>query len=391
MVIEYEEPKLYNDCDADGIIIDWKEIFRLYKELGCPPDVYDPTELPIDDAAWFVLSSERNTGKTTNLVLLAMLLYLKYGCISAYIRQKSDMITPKEMQNFFNVILANHYIEKMTDGRYNGVRYFARHYRFVKWDEEGKRAEESSPFMWCGDLAENLTYKSVLNLPKCNMIIYDEFIGADYLPNEFVTLCDLHKTIGRNRLGIKLFLCANTTNYYHEYFRELLIQEEVLNCKVNHSFIKVTPLGTKIYYKMIGDKSRKRELVNTSYYGFSNPRLKSITGGDWSVNSYPHITRDDRHKILIDRYIKFNERYYQIELVQSERLGIHCIVHRANEPRDGYIYTIDEIRNTNEHFKFGTMNIDNYIWQRRKENKWYYADNDVGFTVESYVNRANRL
>ena len=388
MVIEYTEPPLYNNCDADGIIIDWKEIFRLYKELECPPDVYDPTELPIDDASWFVLTSERNTGKTTNLVLLTMLLFLKYGCISAYIRQKSDMITPKEMQNFFNVILANHYVEKMTDGRYNGVRYFARHYRFVKWDEEGKKADESAPFLWCGDLAENLTYKSVLNLPKCNLIIYDEFIGADYLPNEFVTLCDLHKTIGRNRLGIKLFLCANTTNYYHEYFRELLIQEEVLNCKVNHSFIKVTPLGTKIYYKMIGDKSRKRELVNTTYYGFSNPRLKSITGGDWSVNSYPHIQREERQKIVVDRFIKFNERYYQIELVLSERLGAHCIVHRANTPRDGYIYTIDEIQSKNEHYKFGSSQLDRYIWNLYVNNKWYYADNDVGFTVESYVRRA---
>ena len=393
MEIERIEPKYYNDISTDGIIIDWKEIFSFYNELGCPENVYNPTELPIDDAAWFVLTSERNTGKTTNLILITMILFLRYGCISAYLRQKSDMITPKEMANFMNVILANHYIEKLTNGEYNGVRYWARHYRFVKWDEDGKKAAESDPFLWVGALSENLNYKSVLNLPKCNMIIYDEFISADMLPNEFVTMCDLHKTIGRNRLGIKLMLCANTTNYYHEFFRELLIQEEVLNCKVNNSFIKTTPLGTRVYYKMIGDKNTKREKVNIQYYGFNNPRLKSITGGDWAVNSYPHIQREEREEVLKNFYIYFNERYFQLELVKNSRLGMHVLVHRANTPKMERvrIYTIEEIRNKFEAFRFGNRTIDFYFWDLRKRNLWFYADNDVGFSVESYVNRAVKL
>ena len=213
------------------------------------------------------------------------------------------------------------------------------------------------------------------------------------LPNEFVTLCDLHKTIGRNRLGIKLMLCANTTNYYHEFFRELLIQEEVLNCKVNHSFIKTTPLGTRVYYKMIGDKNLKREKVNIQYYGFNNPRLKSITGGDWAVNSYPHIQREEREEVLKNFYIYFNERYFQLELVKNNRIGMHVLVHRSNTPRmeKVRIYTIEEIRSVYEAYRFGNRTIDFYIWDLRKRNLWFYADNDIGFSVESYVNRAIKL
>lgn len=391
--IKREALQYYDGHQQHGFIIDWPEIFKLYNALGCPPEVFNPSTLPINDAAWFVLTSERNTGKTTNLVLVAMLLWAKYGAISAYIRQSDDMITPKEMKNFMNVIINNGYIQKITGGKYNGVRYWARHYTFVKWDTEGKKELESDPFMWIGALNEHETYKSTLNLPTCNMIIYDEFISSVYRPNEFISLCDLHKTIGRNRHGVKLFLCANTTYYYHEYFREMMIQEEVINCKVNHSFIKVTPLGTRIFYKMIGDKDMQREKINTEYYGFDNPRLKSITGGDWAINNYPHIVKEERELLDVSRFIYFNRQYFQIELVKSDRIGLHCIVHRASSDKSAkVIYTIEEIREGRERFRFGFSGIDSFIWDLyQNKNKWYFADNDVGYAVEAYVQRCGSI
>ena len=62
------------------------------------------------------------------------------------------------MQNFFGVILANNYIEKMTDGKYNGVRYWARYYRLVKWNEDGTREYEAEPFIWVGCVIEHEHY-----------------------------------------------------------------------------------------------------------------------------------------------------------------------------------------------------------------------------------------
>lgn len=385
----------YIDGDINkGIKINWKEVFECYKKLGCPKTVYDPSELPIEKAAWFVLTSERSTGKTTNLILIAMILALKYGCVSAYIRQMPKDISPKEMQNFLSVVTANHYVEKLTGGDYNGVRYWARYYRFVKWAADGSKEKESEPFLWVGCLAEELNYKSILNLPTCQMIIYDEFITDMYLPNEFVSLNNLHKTIGRKRKEIKLFLCSNTINYYHEYFKELLIQDEVLECKINESFIKKTELGTCVYYKWIGDKDPEREQLNTEYYGFNNPLLRSITGGDWAVRGYPHIMREDREVLDDKHFITYLGRYFQIELVTSERLGLHVIVHKANEPeqkRQCFIYTIDEIRDKREKYCYGKTKLDKLLWNLYNDNKWYYSNNDIGFSVQSYVNRADKL
>lgn len=391
--IERQPLTYYDGHPQHGYVIDWAEIFRLYNALGCPPEVFNPSTIPIEDAAWFVLTSERNTGKTTNLVLIAMLLWMKYGAISAYIRQSDEMVTPKEMKNFMNVIINNGYIPKITNGQYNGVRYWARHYTFVRWALDGTKEAESDPFLWVGALNEHETYKSTLNLPTCNLIIYDEFISSTYHPNEFIMLCDLHKTIGRNRRGLKMFLCANTTYYYHEYFREMMIQEEVINCKVNHSFIKATPLGTKIFYKMLGDKDIQREKINTEYYGFDNPRLKSITGGDWAIANYPHIVREDREELDRSRCIEFNDQYYRLELVSSERLGFHVLVHKINNPKySKVIFTVGEIKERRQRYRYGyNKGLDHFLWKLYDENRWYYADNDVGYAVESYRQRCESL
>lgn len=388
-----EIPYIENDVQK-GVKVNWKEVFSYYKGLGCPSNVYDPTELPMDKAAWFVLTSERNTGKTTNLILVMMILWLRYGCVGAYLRSTPAEITPKELQNFFGVILANHYIEKMTGGKYDGVRYWARYFRLVKWNEDGTRAYESEPMIWVGSVIEHERYKSVLNLPTCQMLIYDEFISENYYDNTFVDLNQLHKTIGRKRKNIKTFLCANTTNYYHDFFRELLIQEEVLQCKLNQSFIKKTPLGTCVYFKWIGDKDPEREELNMEYYGFDNPLLKSITGGDWALKQYPHIEREDREVFDHTHYIRFMERWFQLELVWSERLGLHVLVHRANEPKrekDWTAYVLDEVRDKRERYRFGSSKLDKRYWELYDSNKWYYPENDTGFSVESYVKRADKL
>ena len=396
MEIKRETLKYYDNAPGHGYIIDWPAVFKLYHGLGCPKHVFDPSTVPIEDAAWFVLTSERNTGKTTNLVLIAMLLWAIYGAVTAYIRQSEDMITPKEMQNFMNVILEHGYIQKITNGEYNGVRYRAHNYRFVKWDLEGKAEKESDPFIWCGAVRSHEDYKSILNLPTCNLIIFDEFISSTYAPNEFIMLSDLHKTIGRNRHGLKIFMLANTTYYYNEYFRDMMIQDEVINCKVNHSFIKVTPLGTRVFYKMLGDKDMQREKINTEYYGFDNPLLKSITGGDWAVNNYPHITpQEEEKREFIDgsRYIKFNSQYYRIELVTSERLGLHCVVHRATSAKYAeVVFTVEEIREKRERFRYGFSKIDKYLWALYIDNnKWYFADNECGYAVEAYCKRCDSL
>jgi hypothetical protein len=74
----FKRPKVrYIDNDPNlGIDYDWELIAKEYKKLGVPPE-YDITEIiPLGNEAikWYILTSERSVGKTTNVLLVGMVM-----------------------------------------------------------------------------------------------------------------------------------------------------------------------------------------------------------------------------------------------------------------------------------------------------------------------------
>ena len=61
-----------------GIQYDWPAIMNEFKKLKTPKDCFNPTTAPIDTASIFVYVSKRSKGKTTNWLLLGMIMYLMY-------------------------------------------------------------------------------------------------------------------------------------------------------------------------------------------------------------------------------------------------------------------------------------------------------------------------
>lgn len=395
MKVEAEEIKYLNGNVQDGIKVDWQKVFSYYKALKMPKGIYNPAkELDPNSAEWFILISSRSTGKTTNLLIISIILFLMYGITTPYIRQRPDMTARQNIEKLFEVIRACGYIKDLTDGQYNNVYYFGHKMYLCHIDEKGERDGRSEAFMYALDLTQNEVYKSSLNMPTGDFCIFDEFISSTYANNEFIILCDLLKTILRDRLTGKIFLLANTTNYYNEYLRELYIQDEVLKVAEDEPFIKLTKKKTRIFVHLISNRNKQRAKVNTLYFGFDNPKLASITGGSWAVDSYPHFFRDDERELVAkDFYITYAGKILQLDLYISPKLGKHVFVHDAikiNE-KARRIYTIGEIDDRRQAYKFGDTKIDKILWRLYNANKWYYYNNDIGFTVDTYVNKANKL
>ena len=145
---------------------------------------------------------------------------------------------------------------------------------------------------------------------------------------------------------------------------------------------------------LISNRNKQRAKVNTLYFGFDNPKLASITGGSWAVDSYPHFFRDDERELVAkDFYITYAGKILQLDLYISPKLGKHVFVHDAikiNE-KARRIYTIGDIDDRRQAYKFGDTKIDKILWRLYNANKWYYYNNDIGFTVDTYVNKANKL
>lgn len=389
--MECTETIKYIDNDIQkGIEINWKRVQRECKALGVPDDVYTPFSHNFYSAKYFVECSERSIGKTTNWLLLGMILNKMYGIQIIYIRQIIDMIMPRNLK-LFHTILENGYVEKITDGEYNSVKYFSRGFYYINTVE---KTEASEPFCICMSIDNNLEYKSSFNAPRGDLIIFDEFIGKHTSPDEFCQFEDLVKTIIRERESPIVVLLANTIDRYHVYFKELEIYDYVQIMQNGEQRLVTTDMGTHININLIANKRnvQRKEKHNSLFFGFKNKKLNAIRGGEWATNSYPHIPKCEYREEIRNRYVDFNGKLIKLDIVYTELVGLAVFVHDATQTYDdSVIYTSEDIKDKNHRYLLGHSKIDKLIWTLYAQNKFYYAHNMLGEMINSYVKDCKML
>ena len=116
--------------------MNFKKIFKKYRSLKCPEGYFDPTLLPYNQDKYFVICTERKSGKTTNVLLMAMCQNWLEGNQIVYIRQSSEMIERRNLRQLFDAILAFDYIEKITEGRYKNLVYQSHGWYYCNYGED---------------------------------------------------------------------------------------------------------------------------------------------------------------------------------------------------------------------------------------------------------------
>ena len=368
--------------------LNFQKINNLYKKLKCPPEVFDPSKLPFDRDKYFVLCSERSVGKTTNVLLWGMCAHEVHGTQIQYIRQFDEMLAPKRMKQLFDTILKFDYIKKLTKGRWNSCEYYARGWTYTKV-EDGKIIEkDTKPFMYCLGLNQNDFFRSTYNAPTGDVLVVDEFISS-YMPkNEFVILCDMIKTIIRERTSPVIFMLGNTLDRYHNYFEEMELLPISTTMPLGQHTESITSKGTPIYIEFVTrEKTPEKIHLNKIFFGFKNPRLGSITGDDWVIIPYQHIDPTDEPEVLLRNfYIEIEDYLIQLELVRSEKYQVHVLAHFATKTYpDSHIYSYKEMLDYRYRFRFGHDKADRIIWTIYDRKKFFYSSNSVGSLVEKYV------
>lgn len=380
-----------------GLEYDFKLIKKEFKKLKIPKDVYNPCKIPIELYKYFIMLSDRSAGKTTNWILLGMVMNWIYGTEIQYIRQREDEIAPKASQDIFTTILSYDYISKLTDGQYNSVVYKSRRWYYSKVDDSGEIIERSNKhfmFMCSVDKANNL--KSSYNAPLGDFIIFDEFIEKYYYEDEFIYFCDLVKTIIRERRSPIIIMLANVIDKNSQYFNELEIYEQVQKLHKGENADITTAQGTRIYVELLGAtqaKQDKRDIVNKLFFGFKNPRLAGITGADWSVKNYQHIPRKDEVEVLMRNiYIFHNNKYIRLDIVQNERLGTCIYCHWATQVHDdSIILTIQDRNDPRYLYKLGYGKLKNLLAVLVNNNRIYFQTNDIGSFFYNYINYCKKI
>lgn len=401
--------KFIENKEEYGLLYDYAKIEKAYNKLEIPRQYFRPPFNELSKNKYFIELSERRTGKTTNWLLLGMVMNKLYDTKIVYVRQTIDMIAPKYANEIFAVIKSynnGEYIKKLTDNRYNSIKYNRRKFYYCTTNDSGDVVDVcSEPFMHVVSIDNGMNLKSTFNVPTGDLILFDEFISKRYRPNEAIEFFDLCSTIIRGRLSPIIVMLANTINLNNEYFYELEIAREVKDLGYGDSKNVITERGTRLFVEIIrlveNEEVDKRRIHASKFFGFKNPQLTSIVGGSevWAYEHVPHIVKYTDSGEKIEKhyvphppiYIRHYGEMLRLKFVDTDELGRFIEVTRAkyiNENVRNYIF-VDDRQDVLKHNEFKSLGkgtkifktISNYVTL----GKIYFQNNEIGNIFYKYI------
>lgn len=382
--------------EEHGIRYDWGLIKREFRKLKTPPEIYDPTTAPIESVNYIVELSSRSYGKTTQWELLGSVMNQCYGTTPIIIRQTEDMTSPKHASSMFDVIRTydnGRYIPQITENRWNDVYIHARKVYYCLRDDRGDIIEKGSePVFYLISLEESFDIKSVFNAPRGDLIIFDEFSSDIYRTDEFIRFMDVIKTIIRSRLSARVVMLSNTINPTSPYFRELEISKEVRKLGKNQSTIVTTDLGTKLYVRISDTPATKHKgLLNSFFFGFKNPQLAAIRGGDvvWNFRDIARILVSEED-VYLDRRLKIDtsDDLLSVDFVLTPDRGLVANIHPGEIHDDSVVLTLSDIWDRQHRHGLGYGQREKMLLTLRDRHKVYFSDCETAAVFENYLAEA---
>lgn len=402
--------------DYDPSYIDVETVKKFIKKLKIPKEYF---KINLDkffsNDYNIYISIRENAGKTTQALILGMVLNRLYGTKIEYLRCDEDQIRRAGVEELFNTVESlpdkfNNYIQLIYDNKYNAVEYKSqvKSFRLIHIDDDGNIDLTGDTICAVHSNENYRNFKSTYNSPKGDYIIFDEFIDSKRpVYHQMTELCNNISTIGRvgskqRGNNVHVLMLGNNTDEYSHWWDDFTITEKVRNMeKFGSEFEVETEIGATVYCKLIDindNKKRAIEKKKIKFFGFNTPEMAQFNGTQvWAQTNYPQIPdvsmlrEGKRKKSRI--YIYHRGRYIQLELFSHKLYGYYVFLHWASEPEydDAVIMTIEPIKK-NEIYGFGEYSLSgkvgkalNTLNKLRKGNRWYYLNNQIGAIVEDFI------
>lgn len=356
---------------------------------------YSLNKINKKNATYNVIFGERSNGKTYATLKQALENYFNDGSQFAYIRRWSVDVQPKRMNNLFNAIIEDGYLEKLSGGKFTAIFYRTGRFYLCTYNDKGKPIyNEEDIIGYAFSLSEN-EHNKANSYPRVTNIIFDEFLtNKIYLPDEFMLFMNTVSTIVRQRTNVKIYMLGNTVNKFCPYFKEMGLTN-ILSMK--QGSIDIYTYGnSKLKVAVEYADSKKKFKKNNFYFAFNNPKLKMITGGAWELNIYPHAPVKWKPKNIIFTYfIDFNDSLYQCEIINKDD-NVFTYIHEKTtpikNPDKDIIYTLDYNPkiNYNVNILKPLTDYQNKITWFYTHDRVYYQDNNVGDAINNYLKICKR-
>lgn len=341
------------------------------------------------DATYNLIIGERSNGKTFACLKYGLEKYVTSGEQMALVRRWDTDYKGKNGQSMFDGLVSAGVVADLTGGQWDNVYYYSGRWYLCRYDQEGHRERDDTPFCYAFSINTGEHDKST-SYPGITTILFDEFITRTaYIPNEFILFMNVCSTIIRDRNNVKIFMCANTVNKFCPYFGEMGLShvQKMKQGDIDLYHYGESALTVAVEYC----KPSKQGKASDVYFAFDNPKLQMITGGTWEIDIYPHSPYKYRPKdILLTYFIIFDHHKLQCEVISYED-SIYTYIHRKTgdikDPDNDLIFTPDYNPKPNyrRNILKGIDNIGKRIALHYKTEKIFYQDNEVGEIVRNYL------
>ena len=359
-----------------------------------------------------VISVRENAGKTTEGLLIGVVIKYLYNITTEYLRSDDVQIRRKSIENLYGTIRKCGYISKIFRDRWNDVDYKSQQRKFylIKRDEDGNIIDrDTEPLCAIHSNEAWSELKSGYNSPNSLYIFYDEIFDTNRgTMNQWEEFMNNISTIGRpdsRRDSDGSSLChvlmtGNNSNLFSPWFDDFCISDKIKELRFGHSFKFKTELGSSMFVKLLDPddtlKKRTREGM-IDFFGFNTKKAAQFIGlTEWSGKTFPHLEFDLNEKTtrkVYDRlFVRHRDRLIQIELYADPKFREIGFCHFASEPYrdDNIILTLQPVKKC-EVYGIGEYennkriyDLIRHAWRLKNENRFRYASNFVGEILDDY-------
>ena len=362
------------------------------------PKYYSLERILKHNAIYNMVIGERSNGKTYSVLKYAINEYFNgNGGELAIVRRWQEDVRGHRAKGIFSALIENGEVEKLSNGEFTGIHYYASKFYFCNYDDEGKPIYNAETDIFAHAFALSGTeHNKSISFPRIKTILFDEFLTrGTYLPDEFVLFMNTISTIVRQRDNVKIFMLGNTVNKYSPYFAEMGLThiQKMKQGTIDLYTYGNSKLTVAVEYCSPLNASKDSDM----YFAFDNPKLNMITTGAWELDIYPHCPVKFTPKDIIFIYfILFDGNIYQCEIVEKDGemfTYIHVKTTPLQDEDNDIIYSLehDHRLNWNRSIYKPTNEIGRKILYFFQIDKVFYQNNDVGDAINNYLKIAKTL
>ena len=389
-----------NDC------FEIEKVKAELRRLKIPPEFLqmDLEAINTHDISIF-MSIRKDSGKTTNAILIGLICNYLYEYEIEYNRVDESQTTGSKIETLFDIIEKFDYISKIYRGKYNGVEYKSRQKKFflvLRNKDYEIVARSPRPILIIHSLENHIDIKSSYNNRNGNIFLLDEMFDTKRSTHyQIVEFWNNVSTITRERPEARAILLGNNLNRYSFWFDEFCIMDEIGSLNFGGRIDQTTELGTTLFATLLEVSKKKRDEISKKkirFFGFNTPKAAAFTGVQaFSGNQWQHL---ENLELLESEYLLYNRfyvfhrnRYIQIRLYSKDST-YYCYLNFSNKPKykDSLILSTEpETGEKNQIYGFGEYSqfkkvksrLD-FIKKLRVQNQWYYSSNAVGDLMYDY-------